>query len=78
VVDPLLEEGQPSALIGTSRLAFTPDGLVATGRDYWFLEPGAHPPYDGWATDSAEPGHVVQRDHLSLLQHPEPEHAAAP
>jgi hypothetical protein len=48
VVDPLLEEGQPSALIGTSRLAFTPDGLVATGRDYWFLEPGAHPPYDGW------------------------------
>jgi hypothetical protein len=40
---PLLEEGQPSALIGTSRLAFTPDGLVVTGRDYWFLEPGAPP-----------------------------------
>ena len=43
-----LEDGQPSTLIGTSVLTFTPDGLVATARDYWFLEPGTHPPYDGW------------------------------
>jgi ketosteroid isomerase-like protein len=44
----LLEEGQPATLIGTSLLTFTPDGLVATGRDYWFQEPGAHPPFEGW------------------------------
>jgi ketosteroid isomerase-like protein len=44
----LLEEDQPATLIGTSILIFGPDGLVATGRDYWFLEQGAHPPYSGW------------------------------
>jgi ketosteroid isomerase-like protein len=44
----LLEEGQPATLIGTSFLTFTPDGLVATGRDYWFLEPGRSTPFDGW------------------------------
>jgi predicted SnoaL-like aldol condensation-catalyzing enzyme len=44
----MLEEGRPSTLIGTSLLTFTPDGLVATGRDYWFLEPGIHPPFEGW------------------------------
>jgi ketosteroid isomerase-like protein len=43
-----LEEGQPSTLIGTSVLTFTPDGLVATARDYWFLEPGHHDPSEGW------------------------------
>ena len=42
------EEGQAATLIGCSFLTFTPDGLVATGRDYWFLEPGIHAPYDGW------------------------------
>ena len=21
---------------------------VATARDYWFLEPGTHQPFDGW------------------------------
>jgi hypothetical protein len=21
---------------------------VASGRDYWFLEPGTHAPYHGW------------------------------
>jgi ketosteroid isomerase-like protein len=45
---PLLEEGQPATLIGTSVLTFTPDGLVAAARDYWFLEPGRHPPFEGW------------------------------
>jgi ketosteroid isomerase-like protein len=45
---PLLEAGQPSTLIGTSLLTFNPDGLVATGRDYWFQEPGAHPRFEGW------------------------------
>jgi ketosteroid isomerase-like protein len=44
----LLEEDQPATLIGTSVLTFTPDGLVAAARDYWFLEPGTHPPFDGW------------------------------
>jgi uncharacterized protein (TIGR02246 family) len=44
----MLEEGQPATLIGTSMLTFTPDGLVAIGRDYWFLEPGTHPPFEGW------------------------------
>jgi ketosteroid isomerase-like protein len=44
----LLEEGRPATLIGTSFLTFTPDGLVATGRDYWFLEPGRSTPFDGW------------------------------
>jgi hypothetical protein len=43
-----LEEGQPATLIGTSLLTFTPDSLVATARDYWFLEPGHHEPSDGW------------------------------
>ena len=43
-----LEDGHPATLIGTSVLTFTPDGLVATGRDYWFLEPGTHRPFDGW------------------------------
>jgi SnoaL-like domain len=43
-----LEQGEPATLIGTSVLTFTPDGLVATGRDYWFLEPGTHRPFDGW------------------------------
>jgi ketosteroid isomerase-like protein len=43
-----LEDGQPATLIGTSVLTFTPAGLVATARDYWFLEPGTHRPFDGW------------------------------
>lgn len=43
-----LEEGRPATLIGTSFRTFTPDGLVATGRDDWFLEPGTHRPFDGW------------------------------
>jgi SnoaL-like domain len=43
-----LEDGAPSTLIGTSVLTFTPDGLVATARDYWFLEPGTHRPHEGW------------------------------
>jgi ketosteroid isomerase-like protein len=43
-----LEEGRPATLIGTSVLTFTPAGLVATARDYWFLEPGTHLPFDGW------------------------------
>ena len=43
-----LEEGKPATLIGTSFLTFTPDGLVATARDYWFLEPGIHRPHDEW------------------------------
>jgi ketosteroid isomerase-like protein len=42
------EGGQPATLIGTSVLTFTPDGPVATGRDYWFLETGTHPPFEGW------------------------------
>jgi ketosteroid isomerase-like protein len=44
----MLEAGQPSTLIGTSFLTFTPDGLVATARDYWFLEPGHHHPPTTW------------------------------
>jgi hypothetical protein len=43
-----LEEGRPSTLAGTSVLTFTPEGLVATARDDWFLEPGHHQPSDGW------------------------------
>jgi hypothetical protein len=43
-----LEEGRPSTLVGTSVLTFTPDGLVATARDYRFLEPGHHQPPAGW------------------------------
>jgi hypothetical protein len=43
-----LEEGEPATLIGSSILTFTPDALVATARDYWFLEPGTHPPFPGW------------------------------
>jgi hypothetical protein len=44
----MLEEGQPATITGTSVLTFSPDGLVATARDYWFLEPGHHEPSDGW------------------------------
>ena len=43
-----LEAGQPATLVGTSFLTLTPDGLVAVGRDYWFLEPGFHAPDDEW------------------------------
>jgi SnoaL-like domain len=43
-----LEDGRPSTLIGTSVLTFTPEGLVAAARDYWFLEPGHHQPPAGW------------------------------
>src|SRR5215211_1760008 len=43
-----LEQGQPATLIGTSVLTFTPEGLVATARDYWFLESGRHQPFEGW------------------------------
>ena len=39
---------QQGTLIGTSFLTFTPDGLVAAARDYWFLEPGTHQPFEGW------------------------------
>ena len=44
----LLEEGRPATITGTSVLTFAPDGLVATARDYWFLEPGTHRPSEGW------------------------------
>jgi hypothetical protein len=44
----MLEEGRPATIVGTSFLTFTPDGLVATARDYWFLEPGTHHPFEGW------------------------------
>ena len=44
----MLEEDQPATLVGCSVLGFTPDGLVASGRDYWFMEPGSHAPYHGW------------------------------
>ena len=43
-----LEDGRPATLIGTSLLTFAPDGLVAAARDYWFLEPGTHQPFEGW------------------------------
>ena len=44
----LLEEGRPATIVGTSFLTFTPEGLVATARDYWFLEPGTHQPFEDW------------------------------
>jgi ketosteroid isomerase-like protein len=44
----MLEENQPATIVGTSFLTFTDDGLVATARDYWFLEPGTHHPFAGW------------------------------
>jgi ketosteroid isomerase-like protein len=44
----MLEEGRPATIVGTSFLTFTPDGLVGTARDYWFLEPGTHQPFEGW------------------------------
>ena len=44
----MLDEDQPATLIGTAVLRFAPDGLVAESREYWFLEPGTHPPHDGW------------------------------
>jgi hypothetical protein len=43
-----LEESRPATLIGSSFLTFTPDGLVGTARDYWFLEPGRHEPFERW------------------------------
>jgi hypothetical protein len=42
------EEGTPATLTGSSLLTFAPDGLVAAARDYWFISPGTHPPYEGW------------------------------
>ena len=44
----MLEDDQPATIVGTSILTFTQEGLVATARDYWFLEPGTHQPYAGW------------------------------
>ena len=41
-------DGTPVTLVGCLLLTFAADGLVATGRDYWFLESGPHPPHDGW------------------------------
>ena len=44
----MLEDDQPATIVGTSILTFTQEGLVATARDYWFLEPGTHPPFQDW------------------------------
>lgn len=44
----VVEEGTPSTLVGSSVLIFTPDGLVATARDHWSMEPGTHLPFPGW------------------------------
>jgi hypothetical protein len=51
VVTTTLEEGRPATLIDTSILTFNAKGLVATGRDYWFLEPGAIPRSTAGAAD---------------------------
>jgi hypothetical protein len=41
-------EADQDPRFGTPFLTFTPDGLVGTARDYWFLEPGRHKPFEGW------------------------------
>jgi hypothetical protein len=57
----LLEEGRPATIVGTSFLTFTPDGLVATARDYWFLEPGTHQPFEDWGRQLSRPRSRARR-----------------
>ncbi len=38
-----------TTLAGTVLLRFREDGRVLEHRDYWALQEGRHPPYDGWA-----------------------------
>jgi hypothetical protein len=45
---PMRENGADVTLMGAVVLLFDPDGLVAESREYWFLAPGRHEPYEGW------------------------------
>jgi hypothetical protein len=45
---PMKENGEDMTLIGAVVLLFDPEGLVAESREYWFLAPGRHEPYEGW------------------------------
>jgi hypothetical protein len=45
---PMVEEGREVTLVGSVVLRFDPGGLVRESREYWFMEPGLHEPYDGW------------------------------
>jgi ketosteroid isomerase-like protein len=42
-------DGGISTLAGAVVLRFAEDGRVAEHRDYWAVEQGRRPPYDGWA-----------------------------
>lgn len=45
---PMVEGGKDVTLIGCALLRFRQDGLVQESREYWFMEPGLHRPYEGW------------------------------
>lgn len=45
---PMVEEGKEATLMGCALLRFVDDGLVGESREYWFMEPGLHQPYEGW------------------------------
>jgi ketosteroid isomerase-like protein len=45
---PMVEEGREVTLVGSVMLRFDPDGLAAESREYWFMEPGLHEPFEGW------------------------------
>jgi ketosteroid isomerase-like protein len=45
---PMVEEGREVTLVGCALLRFRQDGLIEESREYWFMEPGLHQPYEGW------------------------------
>ena len=42
------DRGAPMTLAGCAVARFDRDGLVSEARDYWHVEPGDHPPAEGW------------------------------
>lgn len=46
----LSEDGEELTLAGVTLLRFREDGLVVEHRDYWALQPGRRPPFEGWSS----------------------------
>ena len=62
---PCSRKAEPATLIGCSVPTFTPEGLVAAARDYWFLEPGTRPPFERLGPPtSPDPGDMGHGDDL--------------
>jgi len=44
----MVNDGAEITLAGSLLLRFAPDGRCERLREYWLVEPGRHPPHDGW------------------------------